>query len=119
ASACLEGEGAARRVNVVTVAAGGGVGKATLVNHWLRRLAAERYRSAESVFGWSFYRQGTVGDTSSADEFMDATLTWFGDADPQLGTAWEKGERLAKAITRERTLLVLERPGAAATSART
>jgi len=83
-------------------------GKSTLVNHWLRHLAAERYRSAESVFGWSFYRQGTVGDTSSADEFMDATLTWFGDADPRLGTAWEKGERLAKAISRERTLVVLD-----------
>jgi len=106
--AFLEAAWADPLVNVVTVVAWGGVGKSTLVNHWLRRLAVERYRSAESVFGWSFYRQGTVGDTSSADEFVDATLTWFGDADPRLGTAWEKGERLAKAITRERTLLVLD-----------
>ena len=38
----------------------------------------EHYRSAELVFGWSFYRQGTSGGTSSADEFLDAALTWFG-----------------------------------------
>jgi serine/threonine protein kinase len=32
----------------------------------------------------------------SADEFLDAALAWFGDPDPRIGTAWEKGERLAK-----------------------
>ncbi len=94
--------------NVVTIVAWGGVGKSTLVNHWLRRMAAEHYRSAELVFGWSFYRQGTSGGTSSADEFIDAALAWFGDPDPRLGTAWEKGERLAKLISHRRTLLVLD-----------
>ena len=79
-------------VNVVTIVAWAGVGKSTLVNHWLRGMAAEHYRSAELVYGWSFYRQGTSGDTSSADEFLDATLTWFGDPDPRMGTAWEKGK---------------------------
>src|SRR6201997_3221440 len=74
-------------VNVVTIVAWAGVGKSTLVYHWLRRMAAHHYRSAELVFGWSFYRQGTSGGTSSADEFLDAALTWFGDPDPRLGTA--------------------------------
>src|SRR5258705_12002416 len=71
-------------------------------------MAAEHYRSAQLVFGWSFYRQGTSGDTSSADEFLDAALNWFGDPDPRLGTAWEQGERLAKLISHRRTLLVLD-----------
>jgi serine/threonine protein kinase/tetratricopeptide (TPR) repeat protein len=97
-----------QQVNVVTIVAWGGVGKSTLVNHWLRRMAAEHYRSAQLVFGWSFYRQGTSGHTSSADEFLDAALTWFGDPDPRLGTAWEKGERLAKLVGHRRTLLVLD-----------
>jgi predicted ATPase len=97
-----------QRVNVVTIVAWAGVGKSTLVNHWLRRMAARHYRSAELVFGWSFYRQGTSGGTSSADEFLDAALTWFGDPDPRIGTAWEKGERLAKLISHRRTLLVLD-----------
>jgi hypothetical protein len=95
-------------VNVVTIVAWAGVGKSTLVNHWLRRMAPEHYRSAQLVFGWSFCRQGSSGDTSSADEFLDAALVWFGDPDPRIGTAWEKGERLAKLIARRRTLLVLD-----------
>jgi hypothetical protein len=95
-------------VNVVTIVAWAGVGKSTLINHWLRRMAAKHYRSAELVFGWSFYRQGTRGETSSADEFLDVALTWFGDPDPRLGTAWEKGERLAKLVALRRTLLVLD-----------
>src|SRR5271165_1480015 len=95
-------------VNVVTIVAWAGVGKSTLVNHWLRRMATDQYRSAELIFGWSFYRQGSSGETSSADEFLDAALTWFGDPDPRLGTAWEKGERLAKLVSHCRTLLVLD-----------
>ncbi|MBV9998318.1 MAG: protein kinase [Verrucomicrobia bacterium] len=106
--AFLEAAWADPHVNAVTVVAWAGVGKSTLVNHWLRRMAAERYRSAEVVFGWSFYRQGTSGDASSADEFVDAALAWFGDRDPRLGSAWEKGERLAGLIAQRRTLLVLD-----------
>jgi len=96
------------RANVVTIVAWAGVGKSTLVNHWLRRMATEHYRSAELLFAWSFYRQGTSGETSSADEFLDAALTWFGDPDPRLGTAWEKGERLAKLVAHRRSLLILD-----------
>src|SRR6516164_2182073 len=88
--AFLEDAWANQQVNVVTIVAWGGVGKSALVNHWLRRMAAENYRSAQLVFGWSFYRQGTSGGTSSADEFVDAALVWFGDPDPRIGTAWEK-----------------------------
>ena len=106
--AFLDDAWANQDVNVVTIVAWAGVGKSTLVNHWLRRLAAEHYRSAQLVFGWSFYRQGTSGGSSSADEFIDAALTWFGDPDPRIGTAWEKGERLAKLIANRRTLLVLD-----------
>ena len=96
------------QVNVVSIVAWAGVGKSTLVNQWLRHMAAEHYRSAELVFGWSFYRQGISGDASSADEFLDATLAWFGDPDPRIGTAWEKGERLARLVAHRRTLLVLD-----------
>ncbi|MBV8969701.1 MAG: protein kinase, partial [Verrucomicrobia bacterium] len=106
--AFLDAAWANKDVNVVTIVAWAGVGKSTLVNHWLRRIAVKHYRSAELVFGWSFYRQGTSGHTSSADEFVDAALAWFGDPDPRLGTAWEKGERLAKLVAHRRTLLVLD-----------
>ena len=95
-------------IHVVTIAAWGGVGKSTLINHWLRAMAAQEYRSAERVFGWSFYRQGMGGDTSSGDEFLHAALAWFGDHDPRIGTPWEKGERLANLVARRRTLLILD-----------
>jgi hypothetical protein len=95
-------------INLVTIVAWAGVGKSTLVNHWLRRMAVEHYHSAELVFAWSFYRQGSSGGSSSADEFLDSALTWFGDPDPRFGTPWEKGERLAKLISHRRTLLVLD-----------
>jgi len=52
----LDDAWANQQVNVVTIVAWGGVGKSTLINHWLRRMAAEHYRSAQFVFGWSFYR---------------------------------------------------------------
>jgi serine/threonine protein kinase/predicted ATPase len=106
--AYLDDAWANKEVNVVTIVAWAGVGKSTLINHWLRRMAAEHYRSAEFVFGWSFYRQGTSGETSSADEFLNAALDWFGDPDPRLGTGWEKGERLAKLVADRRTLLILD-----------
>jgi len=106
--AFLDAAWANRHINVVTIVAWAGVGKSTLVNHWLRRMAAKHYRAAQLVFGWSFYRQGSSGDTSSANEFLDAALAWFGDPDPRIGTAWEKGERLAKLISHRRTLLVLD-----------
>jgi tetratricopeptide (TPR) repeat protein len=106
--AFLDRAWANQHVNVVTIVAWAGVGKSTIVNHWLRRMAAEDYRSAELIFGWSFYRQGSSGDTTSADEFLEAALTWFGDPDPGMGTAWEKGERLAKLVAHRRALLVLD-----------
>jgi serine/threonine protein kinase len=52
-----------RHINIATIVAWAGVGKSTLVNHWLGRMAAKNYRSAELAYGWSFYRQGTGGDT--------------------------------------------------------
>ena len=60
--AFLDRAWANKDVNVVTIVAWAGVGKSSLVNHWLRRMAADHYRSAQLVFGWSFYRQGTSGD---------------------------------------------------------
>src|SRR6516162_1214578 len=72
--AFLDGAWANNDVNVVTIVAWAGVGKSTLINHWLRRMATDHYRSAKLVFGWSFYRQGSTGETSSADEFLDTAL---------------------------------------------
>ena len=54
--AFLDRAWANKDVNVVTIVAWAGVGKSTLVNHWLRRMAAEQYCSAQMVF-WLVFLQ--------------------------------------------------------------
>lgn len=94
--------------NVVSFVAWGGVGKSTLVNKWLERLAKDNYRGAERVYAWSFYSQGTTERATSADLFINSALQWFGDEDPTAGSPWDKGERLARLIRQHKTLLLLD-----------
>ena len=96
------------KVNVVTLVAWGGVGKTALMNAWLRRLAEKQYWGAQCVYAWSFYSQGTKDRAGAGDLFILSALAWFGDPDPQVGTAWQKGERLARLIKGQRTLLLLD-----------
>ncbi len=94
--------------NLVCFVGGGGFGKSTLVNYWLDRMKSDNYCGARSVYGWSFYSQGTNSRVTSADAFFAHALGWFGDPEPAAGSAWSKGERLAALIQRGKTLLVLD-----------
>ncbi len=97
-------------LNVYTLVAWGGVGKTSLVAHWVsERLAAKGWPGVERYFDWSFYSQGT-GESrqTSSDLFIQEALKFFGDPDPIKGSPWERGERLAGLIRRHRTLLVLD-----------
>ncbi len=96
-------------VRVLVFTAHGGVGKSTLVNHWLAEMARDHHRGATHVFGWSFFSQG-VRDVAatSADAFIDAALRFFGDPDASAGSPWDKGERLARLAGSRRALLVLD-----------
>ena len=100
--------------NTVVIVAMGGVGKSTLLAHWLKDLASknwtpdERDPKANAVFVWSFYRQGTEERLASSDEFLEQTLRWFGDPNPTDGQPRERGERLAALVRRQRTLLILD-----------
>lgn len=87
----------------------GGVGKSTLINHWLDEMRRDNFRGARRVFGWSFYSQGVCEQGAvSADSFTDAALRFFGDSDPDTGSPWDKGERLARLVGTQRALLVLD-----------
>lgn len=98
-----------KNVNIFCLIAWGGVGKTTLVNNWLKKLADSNYCGAERVYAWSFYLQGSSGKRqSSADEFLSSSLRWFGDPDITQGSPWEKGVRLARLIKRNRCLLILD-----------
>ena len=93
--------------NIVIFKAHGGVGKSTLVRVWTEQMAEDNYRGAEAVYAWSFYSQGT-SERASADQFIAAALEFFGDPDPQKGSAWDRGERLAELVVKQRTLLLLD-----------
>ena len=96
------------QTHIVSVVAWGGVGKSTLVNHWLGTLAQNGWHEVQYVFGWTFSSQGIEDPVASADEFFDAALRFFGDPEPRLGTSWAKGHRLAQLVYAQRTLLVLD-----------
>jgi tetratricopeptide (TPR) repeat protein len=98
-----------QRTRILAFSAHGGVGKSTLVNHWLAEMGQDNYRGAARVFGWSFFSQGVRDESvASADSFIDAALRFFSDSDPTAGSAWEKGERLAGLIGKQRALVVLD-----------
>jgi hypothetical protein len=95
--------------NVVIVRAFGGMGKTSLVATWMAELAMKNWRGAERVFDWSFYSQGTNDQrNASADVFIANALAAFGDPDPTLGSAWDRGARLAGLVGKVRCLLVLD-----------
>ena len=97
------------KTNIVSLVAWGGVGKTSLVNKWLRNMKADSFRGAERVFGWSFYSQGaSEGKQVSSDVFIASALKWFDDPKPDEGSPWEKGERLAELIKKQKTLLILD-----------
>jgi nucleoside phosphorylase/tetratricopeptide (TPR) repeat protein len=94
-------------VRVASIVASGGVGKSSLVNGWLRRMDAAGWRGATRVYGWSFYSQGT-DRLASSDAFFDAALRRFGETGEAPRSPWEKGERLAALVRKERAILVLD-----------
>lgn len=97
------------KTNIVTLVAWGGIGKTALLNAWLNRMRDNHFGGAECVFGWSFYSQGASEDKQvSADVFIASALKWFGDTKPNEGSPWEKGERLAELIQKQKTLLILD-----------
>jgi len=95
--------------NVVVVRGKGGEGKTSLVASWMAELAMKDWRGAERVFDWSFYSQGTKDQgTASAETFIIAALTFFGETDVNRGGPEERGARLAQLVGAERCLLVLD-----------
>ena len=85
------------------------MGKSALVAEWLQRLSRDHWRGADVVLGHSFYSQGSRDEAQvSAEPLIASALKFFGDPDPEAGSAWDKGERLACLIRQRRTLLVLD-----------
>lgn len=96
------------RTTIAVVVGWGGAGKSTLVSHWLASMAPG-YEKLARVLGWSFYTQGSRDPAAaSSDLFVDEALRFFGDPNPMRGSPTERGERLARLIQAQRTVLVLD-----------
>ncbi len=103
----LDGAWADNKTNILSLTAEGGAGKSALVNEWLKRLQAEKYRGAETVLAWSFYSQGTKERAIAADEFLNWALDKL-DIKFETTSSTAKGEAIAEAMMRRRVLLVLD-----------
>lgn len=98
-----------QNINIVMLVAFGGVGKSTLLAHWLHEAMRKiNYGGAQRVYARSFYRQTSADRILSADVFIADALSWFGDSDPKAGYPGEKGERLARLLKTQRTLLIMD-----------
>lgn len=87
----------------------GGVGKTSVVNAWFRRLTGRA--GGGRVFLWSFNDQNHADEPhSSADEFLETALHWYGDDNPSEGTGESKAVRLADRLCRlpARPVLILD-----------
>ncbi|MCD7789586.1 MAG: hypothetical protein LUH55_03345 [Bacteroides thetaiotaomicron] len=97
------------KTNVCVLEAWGGVGKTALASRWRAWMLSDSYDEIDQAFDWSFHRQGKIDNTPySSDDFVDYALQWFrvpiaADASPE-----EKGRKLARAIQKSKTLLILD-----------
>src|ERR1035437_6937426 len=100
----LEQAWANPQTNFVQIIAPGGAGKTALMTRWYRRHLADA-----TIFGWSFYSQGTREKSqTSSDPFFAEALPWFGITLPATATIFTKVDLLVARLRRERALLILD-----------
>ncbi|HTX34805.1 MAG TPA: toll/interleukin-1 receptor domain-containing protein [Bryobacteraceae bacterium] len=89
--------------NFVQVIAPGGAGKTALITAWYRN-----HLKDVTVFGWSFYSQGTREKSqTSSDPFFAEALPFFGIAAPASESIFTELDRLVDRLRQERVLLIL------------
>ena len=92
------------KTNFVQIIAAGGTGKTALVDKWFRRHLGEA-----TVFGWSFYSQGTSDDRqTSSDPFFAEILAWLQIDIVATASIYAKAEAVARRLREERVLLILD-----------
>ncbi len=90
--------------NFVQIIAPGGTGKTALMDKWFRRHLGEA-----TVFGWSFYSQGTsTKNATSSDAFFAEIISWLKIEVPATASVYAKAEAVAQRLREERVLLILD-----------
>ena len=92
------------QTNFVQIVAAGGTGKTALVDKWFRRHLGEA-----TIFGWSFYSQGSSpGRQTSSDPFFAEIVPWLGIDIAPSASPYTRAEKIARRLREERILLLLD-----------
>ena len=95
--------------HVLAFVALAGEGKTSLVASFANALAARGWPGAQAAFAWSFYRQGSSEQAgASSDLFFAEALKFFRLPAVEGESGYEKGKRLARALSESRALLILD-----------
>jgi tetratricopeptide (TPR) repeat protein len=91
--------------NFIQIIAPGGTGKTALMDKWFRRHLDEA-----TVFGWSFYSQGTSEQRqgASSDPFFAEIMSWLNISLPSTASVYAKAEAVANRLREEKMLLILD-----------
>jgi hypothetical protein len=105
----LLGAWTSRKTNVFSIIAIGGTGKTALLRGFLNALAANNWAGASHVYAWSAYSQGSGENrNTSAAEFINKTLEWFGYTGPAITSEHDRGVKLGEIVGQKRALLLLD-----------
>lgn len=92
------------RTHFLQIVAPAGTGKTALVDKWFRRHINEA-----TIFGWSFYSQGTRERSETPSEpFVNELLRWLDISVPPTDSLFRKVGLLVDHLRRERVLLILD-----------
>jgi tetratricopeptide (TPR) repeat protein len=92
---------------ICMLSAPGGVGKSSIVIHWLNSVLAGDPTRVPRIFAWSFYSQGNPNKPVGPDEFLSEAWNWFKVEKPR-GTESANAKHLAEAIASEPSILILD-----------
>ncbi|MCJ8268794.1 MAG: toll/interleukin-1 receptor domain-containing protein, partial [Psychrosphaera sp.] len=94
---------------VISFIAWGGVGKSSLINHWLTHMCDHGFKGAERVFAHSFYSQGTSDQRHvSAEHFLNQAFKFLKYKDERPPSPHDQGLLLAELFSQRKTLLILD-----------
>ena len=93
------------KTNVFSIIAIGGTGKTALLCGFLNELHARGWAGASHVYAWSAYSQGSGENrNTSAAEFINKALEWFGYAGPAIPSEHDRGVKLGEIVGAKRSI---------------
>lgn len=100
-------------VSILQLVGDGGVGKSTVVWHWLQELQRAGYSGVSQALDWSFYNQESHEYTTDSQRFLETAVRHFraageGFSDTDLRDAQLTGSAVADALVRCGGLMILD-----------